>query len=70
MFENIQEEYMLNFYLHRYVMSEVTYEEFRTTVIAQINSSNKSEEEILAEVKEIIDGFNQEVTDEVVNEEI
>lgn len=51
-------------------MSDVSYEEFRETVIANINSSNKSEEEILAEVKEIIDGFNQEVKDEVVNEEI
>lgn len=61
---------MLNFYLHRYIMSDVSYEDFRETVIANINSSNKSEEEILAEVKEIIDGFNQEVKDEVVNEEI
>lgn len=40
-------------------MSDVSYEEFRETVIAKINSNNKSEEEILKEVKEIIENFNK-----------
>lgn len=59
MFENIQEEYMLNFYLHRYVMSNVSYDEFRENVLNKVIASNKSDEEILLEVKEIIDTFNK-----------
>lgn len=59
MFENIQEEYMLNFYLHRYIMSNVSYDEFKENVLNKVRSSNKSDEEILLEVKEIIDTFNK-----------
>lgn len=59
MFENIQEEYMLNFYLHRYVMSNVSYDEFKENVLNKVIASNKSDEEILLEVKEIIDTFNK-----------
>lgn len=59
MFENIQEEYMLNFYLHRYIMSNVSYDEFKENVLNKFIASNKSDEEILLEVKEIIDTFNK-----------
>ena len=50
---------MLNFYLHRYVMSNVSYDEFKENVLNKVVASNKSDEEILLEVKEIIDTFNK-----------
>lgn len=50
---------MLNFYLHRYVMSNVSYDEFKENVLNKVIASNKSDEEILLEVKEIIDTFNK-----------
>lgn len=61
MFKNIREEELLNFYLHKTTFSDISYNEFKASIEASIESQSKTEEEILEDVKNIIDKFNKQI---------
>ena len=69
MFDTIKEEDMLNYYLHKYALSDISYQDYKSAVEANMKAKDKTDEEILSDVKDIIDNFNKGVNREIHIEE-